>query len=550
MWKLGGGAARTALTILERASLEFPATRDFSWLGSIIASNLQEQFDQERVDETRMSALRQLMATRCTFLSSSCYDIKERDLQTINTSIKKLDATAVIQAINSNEDELVLVSTEDIHSGDVLFTENAALTVCSASTEDDAHHFCETCTATILIPDGLFDPAPTLRALDRQTKDLVLSTTEEIIETHLDGCEVDIRQSQERYSTPPTSDFRSQASPRSKRDLLADESCREQDMDLRVCECCQNAIFWCCQSCQNLALKTHHSLLCGSDLDEFFRRVLAIRDIPGSVAPKAHERVLTTLLLSRLLSWCQTDDTKPLEHPATVLLSAACQGRMNEKCIPWSYDTHVVAPLEILRTLDAARTGIVYHLSRDGGVINRLINLIHRQIRISQTQAWSMKYDSQGKFVESQGRVDGVVFSHLAEGGTPTTIEEAECLDTDAEIFYGSLHPLCGLLRTTAERATSNVELVDVGEGRTICIPTQAVVHVGEPLVLASRSVRPGTPEEREMYCPKKQASETSCDNSDADVADTLMAFEADEENYVMMDASSSDDTSEEYQRR
>lgn len=536
---------RTALTILERASLEFPATRDFSWLGSIIASNLQEQFDQERVDETRMTAFKQLIATRCTFLPSSNYDIKEQNLQTINAAIKRMDATAVIQAINNDEDELMLVPTEDIHSGAVLFTESAALTVCSASTEDDTHHFCETCAATIVIPDGLFNPASTLRTLNRQTRDLVLETTEETIETHLDGCAVNTRQSQERYSTPPTSDLRSQASPWAKRDLVADECSREQDMELKVCECCQNATFWCCQSCQNLALRTHHSLLCGSDLDEFFRRVLATRDIPGSVAPKAHERVLTTLLLTRLLSWCQTDDTNPLEHPATVLLSAACQGRMNENCIPWSYDTHVVAPLEILRTIDAARTGIVYHSSRDGGVINRLINLINRQIRISQTQAWSMRYDSHGKLVESQGRVDGAVFSHLAEGETPTTIEEAECPDTASEIFYGSLHPLCGLLRTTAERAMSNVELVDVGEGRTICIPTQAVIRVGEPLVLASRSVRPGTPEEREKYCPKKQASEISCDNSDADVADTLMAFETDDENYEMMDASSFDNTSE-----
>lgn len=92
LWKLGSGAQRTALTILERANLlaHGLGKQDFAWLGSMIAIDLQEQYNLVRSSEVQFTSFENLMATRTTFVENAAYNIHEQNHQIINESIGEL----------------------------------------------------------------------------------------------------------------------------------------------------------------------------------------------------------------------------------------------------------------------------------------------------------------------------------------------------------------------------------------------------------------------------------------------------------------------------
>lgn len=92
LWKLGSGAQRSALTILERANIlaHGLGKQDFAWLGSMIAIDLQEQCNLVRCSEARLTSFENLMATRYTFVGNETYNIHERNHQIISESIKEL----------------------------------------------------------------------------------------------------------------------------------------------------------------------------------------------------------------------------------------------------------------------------------------------------------------------------------------------------------------------------------------------------------------------------------------------------------------------------
>lgn len=440
--------------------------------------------------------------------------------------------------------------------------ENTSLSVSTASTEHPSfERFCESCSATMDIPDGFFDILPCEDHIGNHTPRSVSSDSGTIgladhANTDIDGFNrsnphddrMDLYVVQDHHNQhiedgTAIASFCSVSpfppSPPPHKTMLLRHPSEDLDPDLRRCDCCEDGIFWCSIQCESLAFRTHHSLMCGHGLEEDLRRVLSKRMHPD--VPSSHERLITTMLLTRILSWTTSDGKHPLDHPAVKLLSAASDYKSKSNVLAWSYDTHIVAPIDILTALDASKRGIAYDTGqRDGDVINTLINLIECQLSITSQQPWRKEYSESGILVENTETGSDHELVTEVQGDTRPRQDSG----LSPTVSYGKLHPLCSLLPTSSEDTAPNVELVDLGDNRIICIPIsheppvqpdyvrhvmskRPVLRSGESLVLASRSLRPVTSKERQIY--HKALARANSPSGSENVEDTLMAYAADD---------------------
>lgn len=106
--------------------------------------------------------------------------------------------------------------------------------------------------------------------------------------------------------------------------------------------------------------------------------------------PKVHIRELVSLMLLRLLTRCRDNCEEVLGLPQTTLLSSHISTAYPnheeiEKRSAWSYASHVILPLQILKVLSGERfilkSRFGAHTS-DGYTINTLIALIERSLHV------------------------------------------------------------------------------------------------------------------------------------------------------------------------
>lgn len=654
LFKCGGGAQRSAISILELSSLTCHSIGkgEFLWFGSKLTITLQNQFDQHRAMSGNTDDIGCLMASRYAFFDIGRYSARENDLEALNKSIQELDRCAAVALVDV-EGEYTLTPTRDVYQGDVLFTEETILSVSTADTKDaNAFCYCDTCCTMIEIADNIFErpPSPDLnvdakvgedddgkgheddtRSLDEaammmmpplasdpflvvegdqsplnvsstsispefsslmlQKEDLTINTSsdginsvkassederpdeddytesaqhdsaaaeehpEEVVTTPISEHSTDkVISSEDVVLSPPTdegsikvgvsasivtpepaAESRLPPPPPVHRTLPSRTKASKTTPELSFCDCCNRGLHWCSSECKALAFACHHTLLCGTDVEEVTRKTINVRSHP--MTPTVHERSLTMLLLARILSWAQTEKQNVLENPAVKILSVAAfeVGRTDRKYTSWSYDTHVVAPLLILEAIDISRNQIAYDTRfADGQVINMLINLIEKHLDVEKTSRSYKKYDHNGN-LDIEHSSGGKV-GEAAEGGKDGTNEPA------SKLVYGRLRPLCGLLAKAPHRVRPKVELVDIGDNRIICIPfidtsvtasKEASLRVGEPLYLASHTIRPGTYEERQKYQRNNYAGGSRPEpdsDTEENIEDTLEAYAAAED--------------------
>lgn len=467
LWRCGGGALRSAMTCLGRSEYRFPnvAKDEFKAIGNGVMRELEQQRFSRTYED--FSAL---MSSRYTFFDREWSRIEEPSSEVINAAILEIDRRARVIVFES-EGQRILKPAQDIFAGDVLFLE---MTVLSAFT-DSTHYNCEACSATMIIPQRF---------------------TERLQRTWSDSA------------------FRNGSGP--------------LHSDVKVCGTCRQRIFWCSDRCRKMALNSHHVSICGlratvagplgetfdplkdqdalqEPLEEVLR--LAFSSHSHHRAPNPSVRVLTAQLLLRVLSWAYFEGKRPCQHPAVRLLVASTTDHGKPNTTPWSYDTNVVAPLQILLALDAVQLKVVCNMqSGDGQVINALIDVIERQLHISSIPPWTKTYGPRGELLD--------MASDTQIEDAPEQVEnEDPRYNTTPIPLFGKLHPLCGLLRIAPDGVSPNVELIDLGHNQVICIPLAeevstasentlpaVVIRADEPLFLTSRTIRPSTEEERSCY--------------------------------------------------
>jgi len=104
--------------------------------------------------------------------------------------------------------------------------------------------------------------------------------------------------------------------------------------------CCKSWKF-CSSQCLDLAEKYYHKILCGKDFTQLFEN--AARGIKN-IADPANAK----LLWLRTLAICLQHGHHPLENP---LLAPLASQYLADQQYPWSLESHVIGPIQILQDL-------------------------------------------------------------------------------------------------------------------------------------------------------------------------------------------------------
>ncbi|KAG2168758.1 hypothetical protein JADG_008497 [Aureobasidium aubasidani] len=277
--------------------------------------------------------------------------------------------------------------------------------------------------------------------------------------------------------------------------------------DIQVCragnEQRRENFSFCSVDCYDLAKSTYHDSVCGSHLENYLRDAISTTEHPK--LPTVEARKLGLLLLARVLGWAYATSTDPLGLPVVQLLMASPRYGPLEKGgkVAWSFDNNVMRPFQMLQTMDgrgdAPKSASNPNFS-DGCVINTIISLIHRHMNITDKILWTKTYDEEGYHEQTYP------YAHKVN-----TKEEEN-------VSFGRLYPLCDLVPLAAVPEDANVELVDLGDGRIICLPTLAIedsdgnsepcLSKGARLLLNAPIPRLATKAERTTYARKEDYGE------------------------------------------
>ncbi|TIA19681.1 hypothetical protein D6C80_02786 [Aureobasidium pullulans] len=277
--------------------------------------------------------------------------------------------------------------------------------------------------------------------------------------------------------------------------------------DIQVCragnEQRRENFSFCSVDCYDLAKSTYHDSVCGSHLENYLRDAISTMEHPK--LPTVEARKLGLLLLARVLGWAYATSTDPLGLPVVQLLMASPRYGPLEKGgkVAWSFDNNVMRPFQMLQTMDGrgdAPKSVSNPNFSDGCIINTIISLIHRHMNITDKILWTKTYDEEG--------YHGQTYPYAHKVNT----KEEE------NVSFGRLYPLCDLVPLAAVPEDANVELVDLGDGRIICLPTLAIkdsdgnsepcLSKGAHLFLKALIPRLATKAERTTYARKEDYGE------------------------------------------
>lgn len=308
--------------------------------------------------------------------------------------------------------------------------------------------------------------------------------------------------------------------------------------DIQVCrygnEKLRENLSFCSPECYDLALSSYHDSICGSHIETYLNGSVMTKEHPE--LPKVHIRKLTLMLLVRILGWAYTTSTDPLDlHVVQLMLVSRQYPLLQEKAsVTWSFHNNVLRPFQMFQAMDGrtdAPKSVRNPNYTDGRVINTLISLIERHLKITQKINWTKTYDEEGYYEQT------LRFSPEAQNDD----------EGDDDVFYGRLHPLCDLVPLACSHDPANVELVDLGDGRIVCLPifpttttfagdTADCIRAGTPLFLRSAEPRFATSDERAAYARKVDYGEGGTMMDDDDEEDGVHYEEEEEEHSGYID--------------
>lgn len=252
---------------------------------------------------------------------------------------------------------------------------------------------------------------------------------------------------------------------------------------------------FCSVDCYDLAKATYHDSICGTHIEDYLR--LSIIKVEASRLPSVDAQKLVLLLLVRILGWAYATSTDPLDLPVIQMFMASPR-HSPLKCgpsVPWSFHNNVMRPYQMYQAMDGRRDSpksVINPDYSDGTVINTIISLIQRHISINDQITWTKTYDEDGYHEQTYPYSD------------------KRDVENDEDILFGRLHPLCDLVPLASSLEEANVELVDLGGGQIACLPistrqlddddSDLYIKKGTRLVLRDATPRLATKDERATY--------------------------------------------------
>ncbi|KAI5240451.1 hypothetical protein E4T43_06099 [Aureobasidium subglaciale] len=509
------------------------------------------------------TADQQLTLSRFGLLDSSQYGFSERktDRDLLNNCILTVDANSIAQYDEKIGVPPALVAVQDVFEGMALFTESLPFAVSTAKTMDKSElaTVCDTCCADLQMSSPFvlrvlieeLKQAEAKRTARRNARPARREAGATSSPAHRRTAAVDGSSSE---SPPPAStdeadnndddsgsdhEWDSEASS-GETETCSDNSVPDtpprgrptnrpgifETADIQVCrsgnERKRENFSFCSVDCYELAKATYHDSICGSYLEGYLRQsIITAEDLR---LPSVDAQRLHLLLLVRVLGWAYATSTDPLNLPVIqLLISSPRYGPLKDGAsIPWSYHNNVLRPFQIFQAMDGrgdAPKSVVNPDYSDGRVINTVIALIQRHMTTTNKMLWSKTYDEEGYHEQTFPYVD-----------KPCTE------DSDESVVFGRLHPLCDLVQLPAMPEEANVELVDFGDGRIICLPLFATnnepcLKKGTKLLLRDATPRLATLTERTNYGRKEDYGEGGT-MMDVDHEEDILDEEPEDEEY------------------
>ncbi|THY25820.1 hypothetical protein D6D01_04857 [Aureobasidium pullulans] len=578
--RCGAGSAHKALRILgdklmaSKASRTGPATEPLPpMIGKeleLLSNSIENRIFGILFAHKPSTKTQQLIASGHSLLNRDSYGFagSQLNIATLNGCITTVDESAIVRYDFKFGVPMSLVATQDVFQGMILFTESLPFAVSTAKTWNTSElaTICDSCgtdlqipspfvlrvlieelrhaesektskqnarmsrraarfkpspahhrrTASVDIPAFLVPALPIPKLGNKLGSDVVLhehtsakGKERKAEDEDEDGSGADSDDDWNSESSSEESHTSSEHSipgtplrgrPTSRPDIFetADiQVCRSGDEQRR-----ENFSF-CSVDCYDLAKSTYHDSVCGSHLENYMRDAISTMEHPK--LPTVEAQKLGLLLLARVLGWAYATSTDPLDLPVVQLLMASPRYGPLEKGgrVAWSFDNNVMRPFQMLQTMDGrgdAPNSVSNPNFSDGRVINTIISLIHRHMNITDKILWTRTYDEEGYHEQTYPYADKV-----------NTKEEEN-------ISCGRMYPLCDLVPLAAVPEDANVELVELGDGRIICLPTLAIedndgntepcLKKGTRLLLNAPLPRLATKAERTAYARKEDYGE------------------------------------------
>ncbi|TIA56634.1 hypothetical protein D6C77_06778 [Aureobasidium pullulans] len=600
--RCGAGSAHKALYILDdkfmasKASKagpsEEPIPPSFRKELDLLFNSIENRIFEILFTHKPSIKAQQLTASGHSLLNRDSYGFagSQFNIATLNGCINTVDESAIVRYDFKFGVPTSLVATQDVFQGMILFTESLPFAVSTAKTWDTSElaTVCDTCGADLQIPSPFvlrvlieelrhaesektskqnartlrraarFKPSPAhhrrtasvdipafiipalpisklgnkLGSADVRHEHTSAKGKERKVE-HEDDDDGSGADSDDDWNSESSSEESHTSSEHSIPDtpLRGRPTSRPgifETADIQVCragnEQRRENFSFCSVDCYDLAKSTYHDSVCGSHLENYLRDAISTMEHPK--LPTAEARKLGLLLLARVLGWAYATSTDPLDLPVVQLLMASPRYGPLEKGgkVAWSFDNNVMRPFQILQTMDGrgnAPKSVSNPNFSDGRVINTIISLIHRHMNITDKILWTKTYDEEGYHEQ--------------------TYPYAHKVDTKEEenVSFGRLYPLCDLVPLAAVPEDANVELVDLGDGRIICLPTLAIedndgnsepcLKKGTRLLLNAPIPRLATKAERTTYARKEDYGEGGT-MMDADQDEGIIEQEPEEE--------------------
>ncbi|KAI9690644.1 MAG: hypothetical protein M1820_009951 [Bogoriella megaspora] len=250
-------------------------------------------------------------------------------------------------------------------------------------------------------------------------------------------------------------------------------------VDFRFCLGCRSSTF-CSVSCLQSANKTFHARTCETDLAPYIVNNSLSNE--HQKAPKQHEEILQKAMLLRILANILTRGDHPLANPILSAIDAElepappltynksgndkeaaarmkaydalkamgksydidmglleqevkreveCPSAKEDDSIPWSYESHVKAPLTFLIDLGGLDTALDVEFF-DGWILNTIMVKIKHAMVIHETPVWQKDFNERGELFRT------VKIKDLEQETMKEDAEEGETKDEN-KVWQASL---------------------------------------------------------------------------------------------------------------
>lgn len=516
-----------------------------------LATHVQDKLLLDIIDGKASEADLRLTQTGFCSVSSVQYGFYERPINynILNNCILTVDPNSIVQYEYRFGIPAMLVATQDVFKGMVLFTERLPFVVSTANTpaQSDLGTICDACGTDLqmLSPFVLRVLSEELKQAEAEEGEMKRSRAARkearAKRSRARHCRIGAvdTPARERQPSPGLtdkgkdgrvslgteqghdddewdSDSSSGATDTSLTNVTPDIPFRGrttsrpgifETSDIQICrygrENQRENFSFCSVDCYDLAKATYHDSICGTHIEDYLRKSIIQLEAPG--LPSVDTQKLVLLLLIRILGWAYATSTDPLDLPIVQMFMASPRHSSfkNGPSVPWSFHNNVMRPYQMYQAMDGrgeSPKSIINPDYSDGSVINTIISLIQRHMIINDQIIWTKTYDEDGYHEQTYPYSDK---------------KHAQKVESN---LLGCLHPLCDLVPLAPSPEEANVELVDLGGGQIACLPvcvrspddddSDFCIKKSLRLLLRSATPRLATKNERATYAKMEDYGE------------------------------------------